>query len=58
MDFTGGFPAASARDHKCIMASHVFDANAILVEPLKSKKLADFQAACNMLHTILVECGI
>ena len=44
-DQTGKFPAASSRGYKYVLIMYVYDANAILAEPIKSRTAEDILAA-------------
>lgn len=57
-DATGGFPKTSRRGNKYIYVLYDHDSNAILVEPLKSRKDAEIIRAFNKLHEYLAERGL
>ena len=57
-DQTGQFPARSQRGNKYIMVMVEIDSNAILVEPMKSRKDEEMIRAYNALLLRLKQAGI
>eukprot|EP00984_Skeletonema_dohrnii_P011431 scaffold4568_cov78-Skeletonema_dohrnii-CCMP3373.AAC.1 len=57
-DQTGAFPKRSQRGNKYVMVMVHIDSNAILLEPMKSKKDAEMQRAYNALLLRLKRAGI
>ena len=56
-DITGTFPFTSTRGHKYIYVMYDYDANAILVHPLKTRQAAEITAAWTQLHARLTKHG-
>ena len=49
-DLTGAFPFTSTRGNKYIYVMYNYDANAILIHPMKSRQAAEITAAWTTLH--------
>ena len=56
-DLTGAFPFTSTRGHKYIYLMYDYNANAILVQPLKTRQASEITAAWTNLHTRLTKHG-
>ena len=56
-DLKGAFPFTSTRWHKYIYLMYNYDANAILVHPLKARQVAEITAVWTNLHNCLTKHG-
>ena len=56
-DLMGAFPFTSTQGHKYIYLMYDYDANAILVYPLKTRQAAEITAAWTHLHARLTKHG-
>ena len=56
-DLTGAFPFTSTRRHKYVYLMYDYDANAILVHPLKTRQAAEITSAWTKLHACLTKHG-
>ena len=58
MDLTGRFPFKSAREMEYLLIAYVYDANAILVEPLKNKQAKTITDAWERIHVKCRKAGM
>ena len=58
IDLTGRFPIRSARGNQYILVGYHYDANAILVEPLASRRAGDITKAWERMHNRIATAGV
>ena len=56
-DLTGRFPHKSSRGSEYLMVAYDFDSNAILAEPLKSRRGGEIKNAWLKIYDILASIG-
>ena len=56
-DLTGRFPHKSSRGNEYLLVVYDFDSNAILVEPLKSRRGGEIKNAWPKIYNILASSG-
>ena len=57
-DLTGWFPYASSRGHQYIMVAYHYDANAILVQPVKNRNAQTLVNAWNKLNNKFKQAAV